>query len=93
MNLLNRFAEMHREGRASGKDADRLAPETRRSQCWNIHLSADARRKIDIVDRALRRELVKKPYSLLIVGKRVRRCGRASLFPKKLGKQSTLFYW
>src|SRR5271169_175055 len=63
----------------------------RAPQGRNIHVGADARGEIDIVNHALRGELVQKPYPLLIVRQGLKRLNVARLFPKELGKQGALF--
>ena len=57
----------------------------------DVYVGANASRKADIVNRALRRELAQKPDPLLIIGERMKRLGRIRLFPQELRKQRTSF--
>ena len=63
----------------------------RAPECRDVQIGTDAGRKTDIVNRAVRRELAKKPDSLLIVGERMRTLGLARLFAQELSKQRTSF--
>ena len=67
VDLLNGLAGADLEGGPQGGMTinQRLK---RALQGWNVNLGPDARGEIHIVNHALWRELVQKPYSLLVIG-------------------------
>jgi hypothetical protein len=90
VDLLNRFAGVHRKRGPQGRVAiyQRLK---RAPKSGDIYIGADAPCKTDTVNRAFRRELGQKPDPLLIIGERMKRLGLARLSPQELGKQRTFF--
>jgi len=61
-------------------------PLQRAPQCGNVYVGRDPRRKIDVVNRAFWRQLVKKPYALLIVRERMERPLAQPLLSKEFGE-------